>query len=296
MKPFRQLIIFTFVRGCSFAFAADESPFAVNQPTPEITTARILGNLQDGTPPPPEPPKPKFIVPAKDILESKTHQQGGREITIQRIKPIALPPRPQAPAPIDLDDPALQERIAARRAKYPAWKLLLVGATVYHSEDAPPRTLVRLWPQAQGEPLTVWSSADFSLLSGLPNFTISSGETTSLMMSWSITDLDHANMLQRKFARQLAPLDIPALPDGNATFIITEGNPTEEALVSIRSLHEIYNSEYDRLLAAYQGRERAQRLREAELKSHPPKPKNLTLNYWLTDSADQAAAPKGGAR
>lgn len=287
MKP-SPLIFFTALSCISAAFSQGDFHGEITAPqaAPAPTFARIIGDLPDGTPPPPAPPKPGFIVATKDILETRTHQQGGREITIQKIKPIALPPRPLAPAPIDLNDPAVQERIATRRAKYPGRKLLLVGATVYHAKDTPPRTLVRLWPQAQGGPLTLWSSADFSLLSGMPNFTISSGEITSLVMSWSITDLDHANVLQRKFARQFVPPEIPIFPSGKATFIITEGNPTEEALVSIRSLHEIYNSEYERLLAAYQGRERAQRDYEAQLKSHPPKPKSFTLNYWLTDSVD----------
>ena len=289
MKP-RPLKFLAALSCISSAFSQGDFHGEITAPqaAPAPTSARIIGDLPDGTPPPPAPPKPGFIVATKDILETRTHQQGGREITIQKIKPIALPPRPLAPAPIDLNDPAVQERIATRRAKYPGRKLLLVGATIYHAKDTPPRTLVRLWPQAQGEPLTLWSSADFSLLSGMPNFTISSGEITSLVMSWSITDLDHANVLQRKFARQFVPPEIPIFPSGKATFIITEGNPTEEALVSIRSLHEIYNSEYERLLAAYQGRERAQRDYEAQLKSHPPKPKSFTLNYWLTDSVDSS--------
>ena len=56
------------------------------------TTARILGSIPDGTPPPPEPPKPKFIVPTKDVLETKSVEQGGRTITLRKINPIALPP------------------------------------------------------------------------------------------------------------------------------------------------------------------------------------------------------------
>lgn len=275
---------------------ADTIPNEVqNQPTSATTIPRILGALQDGTPLQPEPAKPKFIVPAKDILETKTHQQGGREITVQKINPIALPPAPEAPAPVDLSDPALQQRIAERRAKYPAMKMLLVGATVYHSDTSPPRTLVRLWPQAQGEPVTVWSSADFSLLSGLSSFATATDEKTSLMMLWSIIKMDGANRLQRNLARQLPKPEIPAFPDGKATFQVTEGNPTPETLASIQSLHDLYHNEHDRLLAAYLGRERASIAKAAELKANPPQPKDIVLNYWLTDSADQPNG-KGTAR
>ncbi|MCX6866886.1 MAG: hypothetical protein NTV46_11850, partial [Verrucomicrobia bacterium] len=69
--------------------------------------ARIIGNIPDGTPPLPQPPKPKFIVPAKDILATTTQQQGGRTITLNRIKPIALPPPPEpAPPSADFDNAA----------------------------------------------------------------------------------------------------------------------------------------------------------------------------------------------
>lgn len=291
MKPSLHFHILAAIFCSSLGLAGEERVL----PAPDATTARILGNLPDGTPPPPEPLKPKFIVPARDILESKSHEQGGRTITVRKIAPIALPPPPEAPAPIDLNDPAVQQRIAERRANHPGWKLLLVGATVYHSKDGPARTLVRIWPQAQGEPITVWSSADFSLLSGIPTFTVSSGETAMLMMAWSVTNLDNANATQRKFARQFAAPAIPEFAAGKANFVITEGNPTEETLVSIRSLHDIYNNEHDRLLAAYQGREQARLAQENERAAHSPKPKDIVINYWLTDSADQANG-KGAAR
>lgn len=262
-------------------------------PTLESSTARLIGPLQDGTPPPPAPPKPGFIVPTKDILESKTVEQGGRAITVRKIKPIALPPPPEAPAPIDLNDPALQQRIVQRRAARPAMKLLLVGATVYHSESAPPRTLVSFWPQAQGQPITVWSSADFSLLSGLSTFATATGEVNSLMMMWSITKLDNANNLQRKFARQFPRPEIPTFPEGKATFQIASGDPTPEALASIQSLHDLYNNEHPRLLAAYQGRETARIAHEAEQKANPPQPKDIVLNYW---EIGETAPLEGGAK
>jgi hypothetical protein len=220
MKPFTSAFLVLLAAATSASSQPSENF------SPPANTAHILGDIPDGTPPPPEPPKPEFIVPTKDILESETHKQGGREITIQKITPIDLPPPPEAPAPIAINDPALLKRIAARRAKYPDRKLLLLGATVYHSKDTPPRTLVQIWPQAEGKPITFWSSADFSLLSGLPSFTIATGETTSLMMTWSITDIDHTNALQRKYARQFTPPKIPVFPSGNATFIVTEGTPT----------------------------------------------------------------------
>ena len=88
MKKFPLLLLI--LQFCSPLLSADES---------QKESARIIGDIPDGTPPPPEPPKPKFIVPAKDILKSKTYQQGGRKITVQRITPIALPVFPISTMP-----------------------------------------------------------------------------------------------------------------------------------------------------------------------------------------------------
>ncbi len=258
------------------------------------TTERILGTIPDGTPTPPEVPKPKFIVPAKDILHTKTIAQGGRIITVRQITPIALPPAQEAAPQIDLTDPVVQHRIAAFRGKQPHLVFLVVGATVYHFDDSPPRSLVQIWPQAEGEPVTVWSSADFSLLSGLSTFAGSSGETNQLMMMWSVTNLPNKNALQKNFARQFQAPQIPDLPPGAATFVIAPGKPTATTLASIRSLHDLYHNEYGKLKAAYDGREQARLAQEAQLKAHPPKPKDITLNYWRIDSP--ATSVKGGNR
>jgi len=138
--------------------------------------ARIIGNIPDGTPPPPQPPKPVFVVPARDILASTTHQQGGRTITIRKIKPIALPPPPDpAPQPLAAADPAFQARLAEFKESHPNSGMLMLGATVYRFTDSPPRTLVRYWPVGGGESFAFWSSADFSLISGIYSFVATDG-------------------------------------------------------------------------------------------------------------------------
>ena len=147
-----------------------------------LTTARILGEIPDGTPPPPEPPKPKFIVPAKDILETTTHQQGGRTITVRKIDPIALPP---PPAPVETTaielDPEFRQRLADYREAHPRSTLLFLGATVFRSKDSPPRTLVRYWPEGGRDSITFWSSADFSLIAGgITSFVDSADESHHL--------------------------------------------------------------------------------------------------------------------
>ena len=254
--------------------------------------ARIIGNIPDGTPPLPQPPKPKFIVPARDILATTTQQQGGRTITLNRIKPIALPPPPEpAPPSADFDNAAFRERMAENRAEQPKTDLILLSATVYRSQNVPPRSLVRYWAGGKGGQIAFWSSADFALISGIHCFSDSAATIHSLLMGWGYVD---TSLMAAKFAahgREYHAPDIPSFPDGPATFTIVGEQPADEILFSIQSLHDLYNSEYARLKTAMEGRERARIEREAYLKANPPQPKNITLNYWRVEKT----APVKGA-
>jgi hypothetical protein len=256
------------------------------------TAARIIGNIPDGTPPLPQPPKPKFIVPARDILATTTQQQGGRTITLNRIKPIALPPPPEpAPPSADFDNTALRERLAENRAEQPKTDLIFLSATVYRSQNVPPRSLVRYWAGGKGGQIAFWSSADFALISGIHCFSDSAATIHSLLMGWGYID---TSLMADRFAahgREYHAPDIPSFPDGPATFTIVGEQPADEILFSIQSLHDLYNSEYARLKTAMEGRERARIEREAYLKANPPQPKDIVLNFWRTEKP----APVKGA-
>ncbi len=258
------------------------------------TTARILGNIPDGTPPPPQPPKPAFVVPATDIIASTTHQQGGRTITIQKIKPIALPPPPEpAPIPLAATDPAFKERLAAYRALHPRSDTLFLSATVYRSEGVAPRTLVRYWPGGRNSEITFWSSADFALISGIHSFADSDGKTHDLFLGWGYMDTVRVTAMLASRGREYHPPVIPGFPAGPATYAVIGTAPAAELLVPIQALHDLYNSEYARLKTAWEGRERARMENEAYLKANPPQPRNIAINYWRTE---KPAAVKGDAR
>jgi len=275
---------------------AETAASSRSTPAPVIvpTTARIVGTIPDGTPPPPQAPKPAFVVPAKDILATTTHEQAGRTITIQKINPIALPP-PPAPQPAsptaEIDNAAFKQRLADYRATHPPTGMLSMGATVYRSHVSPPRTLVSYWPEHGGESITFWSSVDFALISGIHSIVATDGRTYSLFLVWGNIDTTRT----AAFASGMShPPDIPAFPDGPATFTIVGTPPADPTvLVPIQSLHDLYNSEFNRLKTAWDGRERARIEREVYLKAHPPQPKNITLNYWRTE---KPAAVKGAAR
>ena len=269
-----------------------DSPESVVADDAAPATACILDNLPDGTPPPPQPPQPVFKVPAKDVLATTTHQQGGRSITIRRIKPIALPPPPE-PAPV-LAESIMPEDPPVLEVPEPKWDSLYLGATVYRSKDSPPRTLVRFLPNGHNETVSLWSSADFGLLSGFAAFAAADGHTYSMFMSWSYIDVDSIADLHAPNDPTCERPAIPNFPEAKATFAVI-GNPPDDpdVLAPIQALHDIYNNELARLKAASEGRERARLQREAELKANPPRPKNINLNYWRTE---RPAPVKGGAK
>ena len=261
-------------------------------PVAPPVAARIIGNIPDGTPPPPQPPQPRFIVPAKDVRATTTQQQGGRTITLRRIKPIALPPPPAPPPAVDMNNPAFQERLAEFREDHPKSDLVMLGATVYRFKDSPARTLVNYWPEGSRKSITFWSSADFALISGIYSFVATDGETRSLFLMWSIQDIDRIADLFDSQGREYHGPNIPAFPVGPATFTIVGEQPADPSdLVPIQSLHDLYNIEYARLKTAWEGRERARIEHEAYLKAHPPQPKDITLNYWRVE---KPAPLKGG--
>lgn len=262
-----------------------------------LTTARILGEIPDGTPPPPAEPKPEYKVAKSDVLATATHEQGGRTITIQQIKPIALPP-PPPPAEVTFTEPDAEfsQRLAEYREAHPKNELLFLGATVFRSKDSPPRTLVRWWPMGGKGTITFWSSSDFALIAGgINSFADTAGDSHHMLMGWGNVDLDRMAELYAAKGREYDAPDLPDLPEGKATFVITgDTQPTAEELVVIQSLHDIYNSELERLKTAFEGREKARIQQEAYLKAHPPQPKNITLNYWRVEKP--ATGEKGAAR
>ena len=256
--------------------------------------ARLLHPIPDGTPPPAAPPKPQYTVPSSDIISAKNHQQGGRTITVRQIKPITLPPPTPPAEPSTAQIEEFTQRLAEYHAAHPRSGMLFLSATVYRFEDAPPRTLVRYWPEKGGE-IHFWSSADFALIAGgIQSFADTSGREHHIFMGWGNVDTDRMTDLLAANGRTYQIPEIPNFPAGQATYQIIGKNPLAEHVTAIQSLHDIYNNRHAELLTAYQGREQARLAHEAHLKANPPQPKDITIHYWHTKRP--ANTRKGGAR
>jgi hypothetical protein len=261
------------------------------------TAAHILGTIPDGTPPPPEPPKPKFIVPDKDVLETKSIQQGGRTITVREIKPITLPPPPPPPEPLTPEaETIFRARVAAYRESHPRIKMAFISATVFRSKDSPPRTLVRCWPEGKRATITFWSSADFGLISGIHAFADANGTSHSMLMGWGYVSVETMSKMRAAWLQAYGASSPPTFPQGKASFEFIGTPPAAEDLAPIQALHDLYNAEHARLKTAFEGRERARLEREAHVKANPPQPRDLTINHWSVDPPFKTAKVKGGAK
>ena len=272
--------------------AVATAPPLFAEPSANTTTARIIGGLPDGTPPPPEPSKPGFTVKPSNLLFSKTQQQGGRTLTLGEIKPIALPAplKPTLPAPTD---PAVQEHFKALRQVHHETSLLLVGATISHLPDGSVHSHVTLQPLGIGEPVTFVSSADFGLLAGIRSFIDSAGKTHDLIMSWSVEPNEPSSTRATRLQRNNDLKKLPKLPPGPATYTLISGSLTPTTHIALKALHHLYQSEQPRLLAAHQARELT---RLAAIKSPPPLPKNLILHHWNIGQSTPPPVTQGGTQ
>lgn len=277
MKPFPHLLM------TALALIAPSVSLAEDPPA----SAHILGDLQISTATLPEASKPGYVVAPQDILDSKTIEQGGRKITIQQIKPIAL--SPPAQAPLDVADPAVQQRLTLATDPSAVSDIVFVGASVFHPHAGPVRTCATICLSGPGRSATLWSSADFGLLAEISAFADASGAEHGLAMAWSPLEIESLTD-----AADPGTI-VPPLTAGAATFIITEGAPDAATLAAIQGLHDIYNRDLTRLQTARAAREQARLAQEAEFKARPPKPKDIVLNYWNV-SGTAPSNKKGAAK
>lgn len=292
------LFIFAVLAATTLAVSGSDETTPIND-RPGVTSSPVLLNrIPDGSPLPESEPLPRYEVKPSDVLASRSVQQDGRTITFQEIRPIALPPVPEAshapPAP--RDPGLLAQRLAEHKAMHPATQILHLGARVYRYGENPPRSLVTCWPTGGNPPFTFWSSADFSLIAGgIQSFTDSSGQTHHLFMSWGNFDeaCEQASALRRGSSYQ--PPTPPEFQPGSAAFQIVGDQPEAGFVLAIQSLHELYHQNQAELLAAYHGREQARLQKEEALRLNPPQPKDLTLNYWRSEKPAKPVTA-GGAR
>lgn len=235
----------------------------------------------DGTPVESAPPR---VFPKFQVRSVKTYQLKDQQLTIQAV---AAPSLPQAiknnSAPLSERELAeyrktseFQKFLAARKteASENPYELILLSATVFDREH----TYLRWWNGRQA--YEAWSNLDFNNLGGFVEFKSGKKRYGLIMGLGNATNAKTQGEPLPPYPQALQAEDAPA-------FLLIAGDEENiEALAGIEALHQLYANEEETLVAATQGREEAQRVREADLKANPPQKPNITIQVW----------PKEGSR
>jgi hypothetical protein len=292
----------------SFAFLA-VNPANAQEPSEAIpatdqeaifaagTETQITGNISDGKPgmPMPKPEPMEF-----EVLRSHTKRvhvvespempdvpapEGDINVTFQLVKDPGLPDPPPLP-PLPPDDPAVLARMAEFSAKYRETQLVFVSATVYdHS-----RTYLRCYPNGGGDRKEIcgWSNLDFNHFCGFATYQVKGGDGETRQYGL-LMGLGNENTKQRaeflaEHDREYKVPEIPQLPDlstSGPAFVITEGDTADkEAIELVEGMHNLYRVEGARMEEAYLARIKAHEERKAFLLANPPKPKDVTIQFW----------------
>lgn len=273
----------------ALAKAEEQPPTGAGEITGE---ARLLGDVADGTPPPPPVPP---LLPDFEIEDSMLRRLPDCKATVRLVEDPGLPPLPPAPEPPTAEQlveweawkesPEGQAFLAEAQDWARTNRFAMISATVYDRE----RTHVR-WglpgkPERGTTPrnFEAWSNVDFLYLGGFWVFEYE-GIRYSLLMLAGATDAEHLErgcQLAAEHGVDFHIPEIPELPEGPPAYIVTKGDPTDEdGLALMDGLHALYAKEENRLIQAYESREQARIELKACLKANPPKPKDLILNFW----------------
>ncbi len=237
--------------------------------------AVILGEISDGTPP---PPAPKPELPEFEILETAERQLPDRSLTVHRVKNPGLPrPEPAAAGTAGLSPEqvgALRDTSARREwlAQREKTTIVFLSATIVDGRA----TLLRWWHE--GGTWQAWSNIDFNDLTGFGSY--AKGDRLFALFL-GVGNLNSASLPAH------SPFRIPPdLPAGPPVFRVIQGDPNDaEALLPVAALHEIHANESARLRQARILREQRKREREAELLANPPVPEGIVLYHWKVQPA-----------
>lgn len=267
------------------------------QTSPTATeAAHVLGPISDGSPSAPLKPQPKIETTPEDILETKVRELDGRKITIQKVTPVELPQETEPKQPVKQ---TAEQRAAweARRQQMKKTEHLFLSTSVYLSLRYPGgvRTLFRWESKDRKRQFEAWSTVDATWMTGFANFQTST-TIYSIFMGCSSLDVDRLELLYASRGRGFKLPLVPEIPQGDAQFVVTKGNPSPEELAPILAIQNLYKTEGEKLRLAHEGRIRAQKEQEAFLKANPPKPQDIVIRYWRIEKPVATGNAEGGGR
>lgn len=271
-------------------------PLSAQEKVAQKWEVEIPVPITDGTPSKPAP-KPEPID--FEVLSSRKKRvevteapemsdlppiKGTINVTVQMVEDPGLPdPPPPLPA-LPPDDPAVIARMAEFRKNYRGTDLVFLSATVYDNR----RTLLRIYPNGTvDKQVAAWSNLDFNHFSGFSTFRVKDkdGDSQDVGLLMGIGSCNTARMRERlaKYGQDYEEPEIPEMPDlavAGPAFTLLEGDADSPAMDTLEQIHELYRKEGARMEAAFHAREKAYAERKAYLLANPPKPEDVTVQFW----------------
>ena len=180
----------------------------------------LVGPLNDGTPPPPQPPLD--TGPVREIKEFQLREGTASLCRVPSPRRGMIQAASEAPRtsafPIDLTT-----RRLLMQERYRRLRLVFVSATVYDHRWS----FVRWRANGAGNRnFAAWSNVDFNHFTGIGGFDLS-GLRFSFFMP--VTNQDTVRLKARMEAAggQYVPPQPPDLPEWEPAFVLVEGDPTD---------------------------------------------------------------------
>jgi hypothetical protein len=294
----------------AFAYSVlNASGQAEIETTPKAATkwdVKILGPISDGKPPAPTvTPEPiDFTVKSSHTSRMEITKvpempdlppiPGTINVTVQVVEdPQLLDPLPPLPT-LPPDNPAVLAQLSELTEKHRDSQLIYVSATVYDNN----RTFLTIYPNGKSDgSVTAWSNLNFNHFSGFTTFRVKDAidatlHDFALLMGIGNTESEDSEELAKNSRTENDSLKIPEMPDitkGGPSFIVVEGAADSPAMDTLEQIHDLYRNEGARMEEAYHAREKAQAERRAYLLANPPKPKEVTIQFWKRNNP----SPKG---
>jgi len=248
--------------------------------------ARLVGEVADGKPAAAVPPK---VLPKFSVQSTSTHRLKDRKIVMQRVADPGLQERPAPPTAKSKEEvealrasPEWQELVA----KHKKTELVMLSASVVDGKA----TFLRWWHE--GEEYEAWSNVNFNHFSGFAEFEAGEKHYAYMMAVGNFSSAGDRNLGWLGKPPELG-MNYPA-------FTIVKGDTSKaDAMAMMVSMHDLYENERGKLVAAHESRVREQAKQEAWLKANPPRPKDTVIQFWRREApsrANQKALQKEGGR
>jgi hypothetical protein len=275
--------------------------------TPPLTTvASIPGPISEGTPADPASPPvlPDFQIEGTQVrrvevvepppMEGLPPVAGTITLKVHHVADPGLPDPPAPLPPLAADDPLVVGSLGELRANYRDTRIVFVSATVYD------RAYTRLTCYPDGvsaKAVTVWSNVDFNHYTGFATFEVTGtdGEVRGYALLMGIGNQHserHRELLASSGIEYEEP-EIPVFTEDGPSFVMLTENPEPEGVKLVEDLHALYRHEGKRMAEACAAREKAREERMAYLLANPPKPKDVTVNFWKRQKPAASRAEGG---